>query len=79
MIQVALEPVLTTELYQLEEWRDARLNARVSGRAVYTWKTSGRANWLERGYSNVDALGLVLVPSGLPPTIDMPDDAPGEE
>uniref|UniRef100_A0A7C4CCD0 Uncharacterized protein n=1 Tax=candidate division WOR-3 bacterium TaxID=2052148 RepID=A0A7C4CCD0_UNCW3 len=62
--------------YQLEEHARAQRLAERTGRAVYTWKTTGRANWLERQFSNVDALGLVLLPSGLPETIAMPDDAP---
>jgi hypothetical protein len=65
-----------TRFYQLEEAASAIRHARRVGLTVYTWKTSGRSNWLERTISNVDALGLVLLPSSQPGVIDLPNDAP---
>jgi hypothetical protein len=41
---------------------------------VYSWKTEGRYNWLERGFSVVDVLGLTILPDGLSNKIDLPDD-----
>ena len=41
---------------------------------IYSWKTSGKSNWLEKGFQRSDVLNLVLLPQGLPGTIDMPDD-----
>lgn len=73
-MRVSLEAVITTELFQLEEWRVARTEARRTRTSVYTWKTTGRANWLERGFSCVDSLGLVLMPRGLPDLVPLPDD-----
>lgn len=74
-MRVALEPVVAANFYYLEEWRLARSAARRNRTSVYSWKTSGRANWLERGYSCVDCLGLVELPRGLSDTLPMPDDA----
>jgi hypothetical protein len=65
---------LETELFELEDHRVAHDVAQRSGGCVYTYKTSGRSNWLDRGASPVDSLGLVVLPAGLPQTIQMPDD-----
>ena len=73
---VALEPIVTADFYHLEEWRLARSAARRNRTSIYSCKTSGRANWLERGYSCVDCLGLVELPQGLPDEIPMLDDGP---
>ena len=62
------------DFYQLEEAVQAQTEAELSGSQVYTWKTTCRCNWLERGFSNVDALGLVVLPVGLGDAIDMLDD-----
>ncbi len=75
-MRVALEPIVTTDFYQPEEWRLARSAARTNRTSIYSWKTSGRANWLERGYSCVDCLGLVELPQGLPDEVPMPNDGP---
>ena len=62
------------DFFELEQADQAIKVARLSGSDVYTWKTTCRSNWLERGLSNVDALGLVVLPAGLNDIIDMPDD-----
>ena len=54
--------------------QSAEDHAANQGGTVYTWKSIGRANWLERGYSRSDALALVVLPPSLPDTIDLPDD-----
>jgi hypothetical protein len=41
---------------------------------VFSWKTEGRYNWLEKGLSVVDVLGLTILPDGLPDKIDLPND-----
>ncbi len=75
---VTLDLWLETELYRLEEARQAEEQAvRVNGR-VYCWKTTGVWNWLEAGYSIVDVLGLVVLPQGLPDVIELADDVPEE-
>ncbi|MGH8103500.1 MAG: hypothetical protein ACREJQ_03150 [bacterium] len=75
-MRVTIALLLDLELYQLEEAGFAELRAAVEGREVYSWKTVGRSNWLERRYSIADILGYVILPTGLPKIIDMPDDAP---
>ena len=65
---------IETEFYQLEDFSEALENARASGGTVYMWKTTGRSNWLEKRLSCVDALGLVVLPTGLPDFMEMPDD-----
>ena len=57
--------------------RAEALASRVNGE-VYSWKTIGRSNWLERGYKRADVLGLVVLPSRLPDSIDLSED-PDEE
>ena len=42
--------------------------------AVYSWKTVGRHNWLEKGYKKVDTLALVVLPGVLPDCIEMAED-----
>jgi len=71
-----LSIILEAELFPLEECEQARTRAAVTGGAVYSWKTTCRANWLEKGISVVDVLGLVVLPASLPGTIEMPDDPP---
>ena len=73
-MRVTLDIQLERELYQLEDWREAEKAAASSGGEVYSWKTSGWANWLQRGYSIVDVLGLVVLPSGLPDYVEMAPD-----
>lgn len=70
---------LEKKVFMLEEAERAGRAAERADGAVYSWKTSGRANWLERGFSRADVLGLVVLPRGLPPVIDMPDDPDEEE
>ena len=73
-MQVTLNVNLPIEFYQVEQWRDAERAAASVGGEVYCWKTCGHENWLERGYSIVDVLGVVVLPGGLPEYIDMADD-----
>jgi hypothetical protein len=74
MRMIALDLSLDLPFYELEEAREAWEAASRSGAALYTYKTSGRDNWLDRGASVIDALGLVVLPSGLPNQIAMPPD-----
>jgi hypothetical protein len=64
------------ELFQLEEAPQARALAQSANSVLYCWKTSGVFNWLEKGFSITDVLGIVLLPKGLPDEIDLPDDPP---
>ncbi len=74
-----LEILIEAELYQLENWREAQETAALTHGEVYSWKTCGHENWLERGCSVVDVVALVVLPRGLPDFMDMPDDHPDEE
>jgi len=76
--QVTLPLLLDRELFQLEEAAQAEQLAAASGGQIYCWKTVGRENWLEAGLSIVDVLGFVVLPQGLPTSIDMADDVDEE-
>lgn len=73
-MKLTLEVTVETELFQLEEHQEATALAHRLPGVIYTWKTTGRSNWLERGMSCVDSLGLVVLPAQLPAHIEMPDD-----
>ena len=77
-MRLKIEIELDADFYQLEGHAEATRHAMRTSGAVYTWKTTCRANWLERRLSRVDALGLVVLPSGLPDEIEMPDDPPDQ-
>ena len=80
-LDLDLDPPRTVDvrLFDLLEWREAVALAQETGGAVYTWKTTCRANWLDKYMSNVDAVGLIVLPSSWPERIEMPDDAEEEE
>ncbi|MCH9035925.1 MAG: hypothetical protein IH860_01220 [Chloroflexi bacterium] len=65
---------LDVQFHQLEDIEEADALARKENGAIYTWKTVGRSNWLEKNPRCVDALGLVVLPKGLPDFIEMADD-----
>ena len=73
-IPVALTLYLDSALFMLEEVEEAERVAGATGGAIYSWKTTGRSNWLEQGLSIADVLGLVVLPRGLPDVIEMADD-----
>ena len=62
------------EVFNTDEVDEAQQAARESSGVLYCWKTSGNSNWLEKGLSVSDVLGVVVLPQGLPEQIDMPDD-----
>jgi hypothetical protein len=61
-------------VFNTDEASEARHLASESNGVLYCWKTSGNSNWLEKGLSLSDVLGIVVLPRGLPQQIDMPDD-----
>jgi len=71
---VQLTLFVEKKLFMLEEARKAHELAECTENVVYSWKTSGHSNWLEKGGSLVDVLGFVVLPHGLPPIIEMADD-----
>lgn len=75
-VQLAINTSLDLVLFDIEEAGRAQAAARQVEGTTYSWKTTGRANWLEKGLSVVDVLGLVVLPKGLPPVVEMPDDIP---
>jgi len=62
------------EVFNTDELSEAQNAARESDSVLYCWKTTGTSNWLEKGLSVSDVLGIVVLPQGLPTQIDMPDD-----
>lgn len=65
--------------YYLEQWREVLAIANSSNREVYTWKSIGVENWLEKGLSISDVLCLVILNKELPDYIDLPDDESDDE
>lgn len=61
-------------VFNTDEVSEARHLASESNGVLYCWKTSDNSNWLEKGLSASDVLGIVVMPRGLPQQIDMPDD-----
>ena len=62
------------EVFQLEEFNIAKDYAQKMGGEIYSWKTIGHSNWLEKSISIADVLGLVVLQENLPDWIDLPDD-----
>lgn len=52
--------------------------SRNGSQVIYTYHTEGRHNWLDLGVHHVNALGFVLLPRGLPETIELAPDLPAE-
>lgn len=63
------------ELFNIEELEKAHSTATALDGEIYSWKTSEDANWLDKGVSNVDVLGLVILPKKMPIRIELPNDA----
>ena len=78
-MRVTLELEIETEFFDIMEAAEAEATALSRGERVYTWKTVGRHNWLERGFSNIDSAGLVVLPVALPDRIEMSDDRPDDD
>ena len=62
------------ELFQLEEIESVEQLAKETNGSIYSWKTVGDANWLEKGISVADVLGITVLSSELPDWINLPDD-----
>ncbi|MCX7782740.1 MAG: hypothetical protein N2318_03740 [Meiothermus sp.] len=65
---------IKTKLFTLEQIGDAHELANRLGAQIFTWKTVGSTNWLEKGTSIVDALGYVVLPKQYSDIIELPDD-----
>ncbi len=75
-LELTFDLRMPLRLYQLAEIAEAQATLRKTKGQGYTWKASGQNNWLEKGFSLSDALGLVVLPKGLPELIELPDDTP---
>lgn len=65
--------------YYLEQWREVLAKANSSNQEVYSWKSIGIENWLEKGLSISDVLCIVILNKELPDYIDLPDDESDDE
>ena len=70
---------LTSPMFDTAQAQAAQNHVDSQGGTVYTWKSIEEQNWLEQGFARSDAIALVVLPEGLPPTIRMPDDQPEQE
>jgi len=73
-MKVSLEENFEFEFFQIEELKNAEKYAKETNGSIYSWKTTGKSNWLEKQLSIVDVLGLAVLPRNLPDWIDLPDD-----
>ncbi len=73
-MKIFLDDALEFEFFELEDVKKAEYFAESIDGAVYSWKTIGYSNWLEKRLSSADVLGLAMLPKGLPDLIDLPDD-----
>ena len=74
-MKISLDGVLEFEFFELDDTTKAEQFAESTDGEVYSWKTVGYSNWLEKRLSVSDILGLVVLPKGLPDWIDLPDDS----
>ena len=73
-MKIQLGNEISFELFQIEEYIHVeRLVEEVNGE-IYSWKTQGKYNWFEKGFSFSDTLGLVILERGLPNQIILPKD-----
>jgi hypothetical protein len=73
-MKVNLGNKIEFECFDIEEAIQIEKLANETNSVVYSWKTEGRYNWFQKGFSVVDVLGLTVLPKGLPDWIDLPDD-----
>ena len=74
-----LRLALPSRVFDVDQAEQAEDLSRRTESVVYTWKTAAGRNWLEQGLHRSDALGLTLLPPGLPREIDLADDQPSPE
>jgi hypothetical protein len=73
-VKINLGNSIEFDLFQIEESQKAKQLALRTNGVVYSWKTVGESNWLERGVSIADVLGLTILPKESPDWIDLPND-----
>jgi hypothetical protein len=74
-MKASLDGVFEFEFFELEDLKNAEQYAKKIGGSIYSWKTIGYSNWLEKRLSIADVFGLAVLPKDLPDWIDLPDDA----
>ncbi len=74
-MKISLGDVLGFEFFELEELKTAEQFAERIDGSIYSWKSIGHSNWLEKRLSVADVLGLAVLPKDLPDWIELPDDA----
>lgn len=67
------------DVFDTLDGAQAEAAAKAVNGTVYSWKTAGRHNWLEKGYRRVDTILFVVLPGMLPDCIRMPDDEVEDE
>lgn len=78
-MKVNLDGEFEFDYFDIEEAQKVERLAKETDGIVYSWKTEGRYNWFQKGFSVVAILGLTILPKGLPDWIDLPDDEEGED
>ena len=73
-MKVSLNENFEFEFFQIEELQIAEQYAEEIDGSIYSWKTTGNSNWLEKRLSIADVLGLVVLPKNMPEWIDLPED-----
>jgi hypothetical protein len=73
-MKIHLSDEIEFECFEIEDACNAEKLAKETDGVIYSWKTEGCTNWLEKGVSVVDVLGLTMLPNNLPNEIDLPDD-----
>ena len=73
-MKVSLDGIFEFEFFEIEELKSAEHYAEKIDGSIYSWKTIGYSNWLEKRLSVTDVLGLAVLQKGLPDWIDLPDD-----
>ena len=73
-MKVNLGREMEFEFFQIEDAGKAEKLAQETHGVLYSWKTEGRSNWLQQGFSIVNVLGLTVLNAGLSEIIDLPDD-----
>ncbi len=73
-MKISLDSALEFEFFQLEDVAKAEQFAESNNGTVYSWKTAGYSNWLEKRLSVADVIGLAVLPNGMPDWIELPDD-----
>lgn len=65
-MKVVFSQNLSFDIFDIESANDVYILAAKNNGVVYSWKTEGKYNWLEKGFHVVDVLGLTILPEGLP-------------